>query len=225
MNGRKCICRFLHSSFYHVEVYSFDLYEAFTNNSWIWYTCGVKKLSYLPSISKLLRYDILTSTTAAGSGHPTSSLSAVELMSTLFFGDFLKYDIRNPQSFLNDRIIFSKGHASPLVYSLYHAAGVISYDELLTLRKFDSVLEGHPTPRFKYIDVATGSLGQGLSAGLGMAMGIKYQLHILRHPELGSGSNEIPKRVRNDVKRTPIVWVLLGDSEMAEGQVWEAMEL
>jgi len=179
----------------------------------------------LKKITNLLRYDILTSTTAAGSGHPTSSTSAVELMTVLWFDEYLHTDFKDPKYIFNDRIIFSKGHAAPLLYSLYHAAGELSYDELLTLRKFDSVLEGHPTPRFKHIDVATGSLGQGLSAGLGMAMGIKYQLHILRHPELGSGSNEIPKRVRNDVKRTPIVWVLLGDSEMAEGQVWEAMEL
>ena len=217
-----------------MEVYSFDLYEAFTNNSWIWYTCGVKKLSYLPSISKLLRYDILTSTTAAGSGHPTSSLSAVELMSTLFFGGFLKYDIRNPQSFLNDRIIFSKGHASPLVYSLYHAAGVISYDELLTLRKFDSVLEGHPTPRFKYIDVSTGSLGQGLSVGVGMALGIKLKFEA-RSSKLETNSNIKNSNYQNvsdsdirisDLKqKLPKVFVLLGDSEMAEGQVWEAMEI
>ncbi len=159
----------------------------------------------LKKLCKLIRYDILTSTTAAGSGHPTSSLSAVELMTTLFFGGFLRYDLKNPQNIFNDRVIFSKGHAAPLLYSLYHAADAISYEELLTLRKFNSNLEGHPTPRFKYVDVATGSLGQGLSLGLGMAMGMRLKIQ--------------------NLPRLPKVWVLLGDSEMAEGQVWEALEI
>ena len=165
----------------------------------------------LQNITNLLRHDILTSTTAAGSGHPSSSSSAVELMTVLWFDGYLHTDFKDPKYIFNDRIIFSKGHAAPLLYSLYHAAGQISHDELLTLRRFDSVLEGHPTPRFKFIDVATGSLGQGLSAGLGMAMGIKYQM---RNEKL---------EIRNF--REPVVWVLLGDSEIAEGQVWEAMEL
>jgi transketolase len=161
----------------------------------------------LTNLSRLVRYNILTSTTAAGSGHPTSSMSATELMVTLFFGGFLHYDLDNPGYIFNDRVIFSKGHASPLLYSLYAVAGVVSHEELLTLRKFVSVLEGHPTPRFKYIDVATGSLGQGLSAGLGMALGIKKHL------------------TSSKLVREPRVWVLLGDSEVAEGQVYEAMEL
>jgi transketolase len=163
----------------------------------------------ITTIINLLRYDILTSTTAAGSGHPTSSLSATELMASLWFQGFFHYDFKNPHYILNDRMIFSKGHASPLLWSLFHAAGVVSYEELLTVRKFDSVLEGHPTPRFKYIDVATGSLGQGLSAGLGMALGIKLQIQ------------------QNNFKltREPKVFVLLGDSEMAEGQVYEALQL
>ena len=165
----------------------------------------------LQNITNLLRHDILTSTTAAGSGHPSSSSSAVELMTVLWFDGYLHTDFKDPKYIFNDRIIFSKGHAAPLLYSLYHAAGQISHDELLTLRRFDSVLEGHPTPRFKFIDVATGSLGQGLSAGLGMAMGIKYKM---RNEKL---------EIRNF--REPVVWVLLGDSEIAEGQVWEAMEL
>lgn len=155
----------------------------------------------LDELCKLIRYDILTSTTKAGSGHPTSSLSAVEFMSTLFFGGFLKYNLDDPQSILNDRVIFSKGHASPLLYSLYHAAGAIDYDKLITLRTFDSELEGHPTPRFKFVDVATGSLGQGLSVGVGMALGMR--------------SKGVHAKV----------WVLLGDSEMAEGQIWEALQL
>ncbi len=166
----------------------------------------------LKKICKLIRYDILTSTTNAKSGHPTTSLSAVELMTTLFFGGFLKSNLAHPkgvQSLTNDRVVFSKGHASPLIYSLYHAAGVISQKELMTLRKIDSDLEGHPTFRFKYADVATGSLGQGLSAGVGMAMGIKLNFS------------------KGDHKGSPLqnVFVLLGDSEMAEGQVWEAVQI
>ncbi len=140
----------------------------------------------LETLCRSIRSDILTSTAAAGSGHPTSSLSAVELMVTLFFGGFYKK---------SDRFILSKGHAAPLLYSLYHALGIISKKELLSLRKFGSRLEGHPTPRFPSVDVATGSLGQGLSVGVGMAIG---------------GAR---------------TWVLLGDSEMAEGQVWEAIQI
>ncbi|MFA5770095.1 MAG: transketolase [Patescibacteria group bacterium] len=166
----------------------------------------------LKKLCQQIRYNILTSTTEAKSGHPTTSLSAVELMTTLFFGGFLKSDINHPkgvQSFDNDRVVFSKGHASPLIYSLYHAAGVISQKELMTLRKIDSDLEGHPTFRFKYSDVATGSLGQGLSAGVGMALGIKLNFS------------------KGDHKGSPLpkVFVLLGDSEMAEGQVWEAVQI
>src|SRR3989344_8656626 len=130
----------------------------------------------LKKLCQLIRYDILTSSTKAGSGHPTTSLSAVELMTTLFFGGFYHFDLKNPKSIVNDRVVFSKGHASPLIYSLYHAAGAISYPELMQLRKFSSDLEGHPTFRFKYADVATGSLGQGLSAGVGMALGVKLKI-------------------------------------------------
>src|SRR3989344_2299117 len=156
----------------------------------------------LKKLCQLIRYDILTSTTEAKSGHPSTALSAVELLATLFFAGFYHYDLKNPKSIGNDRLIFSKGHASPLFYSLYHAAGAVSYKELMTLRKFASPLEGHATPRFPYADVATGSLGQGLSIGIGMAMGIKLR-----------------------IKREPKVFVLLGDSEMAEGQIWEALEI
>ena len=163
----------------------------------------------LKSLCKLIRYDILTSTTEAKSGHPTTSLSAVELMTTLFFGGFYHFDLKDPKNPVNDRVVFSKGHASPLIYALYQAAGVISYKDLMQLRKFSSDLEGHPTFRFKYADVATGSLGQGLSAGVGMAMGIKL---IIKNEEL-------------EIKREPKIWVLLGDSEMAEGQVWEAVQI
>lgn len=155
----------------------------------------------LKELCKLVRYYILTSTTEAGSGHPTSSMSATELMAVLFFGGFLKSDLDNINDPNNDRIIFSKGHASPLFYSLYAAAGKISFNELLTLRKFNSRLEGHPTLRFLYTEVATGSLGQGLSVGVGIAINAKY---------LDKCANK--------------VFVLMGDSETAEGSVWEAAQ-
>ncbi|MDH7475875.1 MAG: transketolase family protein [Microgenomates group bacterium] len=166
-------------------------------------------LKNLQKLCQLIRYDILTATTKAGSGHPTSSLSVVELMTTLFFGGFLKYDLKNPQNPANDRVIFSKGHATPLLYALYHAAGVVSYEELLSQRQFGSRLEGHPTPRFPYVEAATGSLGQGLSVGVGMALGVKLN---------------IQRSILNR-RQTPRIFVLLGDSEVAEGQIWEAAEI
>jgi len=156
----------------------------------------------LQELAKLIRYFILLSTTEAGSGHPTSSLSAVELMTVLFFDGILRYDLKNPENPANDRVIFSKGHASPLFYSLFAAADAVSVDELKTLRKFGSKLEGHPTMEFPYTQVPTGSLGQGLSVGLGMALNAKYL-------------EKIPATV----------YVLLGDSEIAEGSVWEALEI
>lgn len=159
---------------------------------------------------RLLRYDILTASTEAGSGHPTSSLSAVELMGTLMYGGYYRYDFENPHNIFNDRILFSKGHASPLYYSLYHVAGALSYEELMTLRKFDSNLEGHPTPKFKYTEAATGSLGQGLSVGLGIALGVRLRL-----------KNQQP----TTNYQLPKTFVLLGDSEFAEGQVYEALEV
>jgi len=156
----------------------------------------------IEKLSRLIRYYILVSTTSAGSGHPTSSFSAVELMSTLFFGGFFKFDPDKPDHINNDRLIFSKGHASPLLYSLWAAAGVVEESQLLTLRDFNSDLEGHPTPRFKYAEASTGSLGQGLSIGFGMALSAKYI-----------------------DKLTYRTYVLLGDSEMAEGSQWEAIQL
>src|SRR5438874_7248665 len=119
-----------------------------------------------------LRADSIRSTTAAGSGHPTSSMSAAELMSVLL-AEYLHYDFNDPHNLRNDRLIFSKGHAAPLLYSMYKAAGAISDDEMLTLRRFGSRIEGHPTPRLPWVDVATGSLGQGLPAGIGMALSAK----------------------------------------------------
>lgn len=156
----------------------------------------------LEQLAKLIRHYILVSTTAAGSGHPSSSLSGVELMTALMFGGVFKADLNNVNNPNNDRLIFSKGHASPLFYSLYAAAGKVSEKELLTLRQFTSRLEGHPTLEFPYTEVATGSLGQGLSVGVGMALNAMYL-----------------------EKQSYKTYVLLGDSEMAEGSVWEAMEI
>src|SRR5579859_4984739 len=151
-----------------------------------------------------LRADSIRCTTAAGSGHPTSSMSAADLMAVLL-ADYLHYDFNDPHNIRNDRLIFSKGHAAPLLYSLFKAAGAISDDELMSLRKFGSRIEGHPVPEpngLPYVDVATGSLGQGLPAGVGMAYSAKY-------------FDKLPLKV----------WVLLGDSEMAEGSNYEAFEL
>ena len=154
----------------------------------------------LQNVCKQLRYYILTSTTKAGSGHVTSSLSAVEIMATLFY-KYFRFDLENPDNINNDRLIFSKGHASPLFYALYGGAGKLTEKEMLNLRQFDSVLEGHPTKRFKYTEVPTGSLGQGLSVGVGMAITAKMD------------------------KLDFLTYVLLGDGEMAEGQIWEALEI
>ncbi len=156
----------------------------------------------LEKIAKFIRYLILTSTTEAGSGHPTSCLSAVELLTTLFFAGFFQADLDDPQNPVNDRLIFSKGHAAPLLYALYTVAGKVSIKQLLTLRKFSSPLEGHPIPSFPFVQVATGSLGQGLSIGVGMALNGKYL-------------DKIPYRT----------FVLLGDSEMSEGSNWEAIQI
>ena len=156
----------------------------------------------LKELAQLIRYYILVSTTEAGSGHPTSSLSATDLMTCLLFGGIFNFDVNNPHAPNNDRIIFSKGHASPLFYALWAAAGKVTEEELLTLRKFGSPLEGHPTVLFPYTEASTGSLGQGLSIGVGMAINAKYV-------------DKLPYRT----------FVLLGDSEMAEGSQWEAMQI
>ena len=162
----------------------------------------MEKTVDINSICRLIRYYILTSTTEAGSGHPTSSLSSVELMAVLFFNGFFRFRLDDPGYINNDRLIFSKGHASPLLYALWAAAGGLDEKELITLRRFDSVLEGHPTPRFRYTEAATGSLGQGLSIGLGMALSARY-------------IDSLPYNT----------FVLLGDSEMTEGSQWEAVQM
>jgi transketolase len=157
---------------------------------------------HLEQIAKRIRYDILAATTEAGSGHPSSSLSATELMTALLFSGVFRFQVEHPDHPNNDRIIFSKGHASPLFYAMWAAAGQVTLDELRTLRKFGSRLEGHPTLAFPFTEASTGSLGQGLSIGLGMALNAKY-LDKLSY-------------------RT---YVLLGDSEMSEGSQWEAIQI
>jgi transketolase len=156
----------------------------------------------LEKLARLIRYYILVCTTEAGSGHPTSSLSATDLMATLLFDGFFRFDVDHPEHPNNDRLVFSKGHASPLFYTLWAAAGKVTEEELMTYRKFGSPLQGHPTVDFRYVEAATGSLGQGLSIGVGIALNAKYL-------------DRLPYRT----------YVLLGDSEMAEGSQWEAMEI
>src|SRR5690349_9817516 len=151
-------------------------------------------------VARQLRADSIRCSTAAGSGHPTSSLSAADLMAVLLTGH-LRYDWSNPDDPANDHLIFSKGHASPLAYALFRAAGAIDDAELMTFRKRGSRLEGHPTPVLPWVDVATGSLGQGLPIAVGIALGATRVL-------------DAPYRV----------WTLTGDSELAEGSIWEGLD-
>ena len=160
------------------------------------------QIPHLQSLARLIRYLCVTATGAADSGHLTSSLSAADLMTGLLFGGTFRFTVDDPEHPNNDRLIFSKGHASPLFYALWAAAGGIDAQEMLSYRQFGSRLEGHPTPRFPYAEAATGSLGQGLGIGLGMALS-------------ASRLDHMPYRT----------YVLLGDSEMAEGSQWEAIQL
>ncbi|UCE62524.1 MAG: transketolase [Nitrospirota bacterium] len=148
-----------------------------------------------------LRIHSIRSTTEAGSGHPTSCCSAADIVATLFFG-VMRYDPTDPRNSDNDRFVLSKGHAAPLLYAAWAEAGYIDPSELLQLRKLESDLEGHPTPRLSFVDMATGSLGQGLSAGVGIALNHKYL-------------------DRSQAR----VYVLLGDGESVEGSIWEGAEL
>ena len=158
-------------------------------------------LALAAELGQQLRVDSIRSSTSAGSGHPTSSMSAADLLAVLV-SRHLRYDWDKPDQAGNDHLIFSKGHASPLLYSIYKAVGVVSDEELMTgYRRFGSRLEGHPTPVLPWVDVATGSLGQGLPDAVGVALAGKYL-------------DELPYRV----------WVLCGDSEMAEGSMWEALD-
>src|ERR687895_2647391 len=154
----------------------------------------------LRELGQQLRVDAVRASGAAGSGHPTSSMSAADLMAVLITRH-LRYDFARPDDPRGDHLIFSKGHASPLLYAIYKAVGAIDDDELLGFRTDGSRLEGHPTPRLPWVDVATGSLGQGLPIGVGVALA-------------GKRLDRLPYRV----------WVLTGDSELAEGSMWEAFE-
>jgi len=164
-------------------------------------TMDLASLDELHELGQQLRVDSIRSSTAAGSGHPTSSMSAADLLAVLI-GRHLRYDWDRPDESANDHLIFSKGHASPLLYSVFKAAGAISDEELMTgYRRFGSRLEGHPTPVLPWVDVATGSLGQGLPYGVGVALAGRYLDKLPYH-----------------------VWVLCGDSELAEGSIWEAFD-
>src|SRR5919202_3043782 len=156
--------------------------------------------SELRELGQQFRVDSIRCAAAAKSGHPTSGMSAADLMAVLL-ANHLRYDFDAPDKPTNDRLIFSKGHASTLLYAMFRASGAISDEELLSYRQFGSILEGHPTPIIPWVDVATGSLGQGLPYGVGMAIAGKYL-------------DKLPYRI----------WVLHGDSETAEGSVWEAFE-
>ena len=157
-------------------------------------------IELLKGIANQLRIHSITATTAAGSGHPTSCLSAADVVAALFFGH-MKYDAKNPHFYNNDRFILSKGHAAPLLYAAWAENGFVPVAELAKLRQFGNDLEGHPTPRLAFADVATGSLGQGLGVGVGMALAARQD------------------------KLDYSTYVLLGDGEIAEGAVWEAANL
>src|SRR3989454_865627 len=163
-------------------------------------TEAATRLDTYRDLARQLRVDSIRCSTAAGSGHPTSSLSAADLIAVLLAGH-LRYDFAHPDDPANDHLIFSKGHASPLVYSMFKAAGAINDDELMTFRKLGSRLEGHPTPILPWVDVATGSLGQGLPIAVGVALA-------------GRKLDRLPYHV----------WTLTGDSELAEGSIWEGLD-
>lgn len=176
------------------NVYGCDVRAMNANNN--------SQLPRLQAIARQVRRWCLEMTTEAGSGHVTSAFSATDLMVGLCFGGFFRYDAAEPGHPNNDRLIFSKGHASPLFYALWAAAGKIDPAQLRTFREFGSTLEGHPTRRFPFTEAATGSLGQGLGIGMGMALNARYL-------------DDLTYRT----------FVLLGDSEMAEGSQWEAIQL
>jgi transketolase len=157
-------------------------------------------LAVLHNLATQLRIDSVRATTAAGSGHPTTCLSAAEIVAALFFAE-MRFDPHDPQHPEADRFVLSKGHAAPILYAAWAAAGAFSRDEVLKLRELTSDLEGHPTPRLPFVDVATGSLGQGLAAGVGIALNAR--------------------RIESDYR----TYVLMGDGESAEGSVWEAAQV
>ncbi len=158
------------------------------------------RVNTLKNIATRLRIDSVVSTSEAGNGHPTTCCSAAEIVAALFFSE-MRYDPKDPQNPDNDRFVLSKGHAAPILYAAWAEVGYIKREELLKLRRIDSDLEGHPTPRLPFVDVATGSLGQGLCAGVGIALNAR--------------------RIKSDYR----TYVLLGDGETAEGSVWEAADV
>jgi transketolase len=163
-------------------------------------TLATTDLEFARQLGQQLRVDSIRSSTAAGSGHPTSSMSAADLIAVLI-ARYLQYDWNKPKDPNNDHLIFSKGHASPLCYAMFKAVGAITDAEMMTFRKFGSRMEGHPTPAIPWVDVATGSLGQGLPISVGVALA-------------GKNLDKLPFHV----------WTLCGDSELAEGSIWEAFD-
>ena len=157
------------------------------------------RVAALKNVATRLRIDCVRATSEAGSGHPTSCASAADIVAALFFSE-MRYDARNPQNPDNDRFVLSKGHAAPILYAAWAEVGLLKREDLLTLRRLDSDLEGHPTPRLSFVDVATGSLGQGICAAVGTALNAR--------------------RIKSEYR----TYVLLGDGESAEGSVWEAAE-
>jgi len=160
----------------------------------------MEKKDALEKIAQRLRIHSLKTTSKAGSGHPTTCLSAADLMTCLFF-DEMTYKIKDPHDWANDEFVLSKGHAAPILWACYAEAGIFPLKNLMNLRKITSALEGHPTPRMKWVKSATGSLGQGLAVGVGLALALK----------LGKSRRR--------------AYVLMGDGECAEGAVWEAANL
>ena len=154
----------------------------------------------LKNVATQLRIDSIQSTSEAGSGHPTSCMSAAEIMAALFFAE-MRFDPHDPRHPGSDRFVLSKGHAAPILYAAWAEAGAFDRAELVKLRRFDSDLEGHPTPRLPFVDVATGSLGQGICAAIGISLNAR--------------------RIKSDYR----TYVLLGDGESAEGSVWEAADV
>jgi len=163
-------------------------------------TQSTTDLEFVRQLAQQIRVDSIRCSTAAGSGHPTSSMSAADIIAVLI-ARYLQYDWARPKDANNDHLIFSKGHASPLCYAMFKAVGAITDAEMMTFRKFGSRLQGHPTPAIPWVDVATGSLGQGLPISVGVALAGKYLDKLPYH-----------------------VWTLCGDSELAEGSVWEALD-
>src|SRR5438552_15310808 len=161
---------------------------------------ATSRVSALRNIATRLRIDCIKATSEAGSGHPTTCMSAAEIVAALFFAE-MRFDPTDPQHPEADRFVLSKGHAAPILYAAWAAAGAFPRADLLNLRKITSDLEGHPTPRLPFVDVATGSLGQGICAAIGTALNAR--------------------RIKSDYR----TYVMLGDGESAEGSVWEAADI